>query len=335
MDTAGSRQAGAAVCRQANGAAKGAVGPPAIADGGHGKAAPTEQPATPSHDAPPKGVSASATSSLTEAAALDNAAPPTQPASAAKAQPSLQCADMVTGPGRTPSSRAAADGGQLRRLGFTSPTSAWEEGRRRQGAPGLGTALGRHEGDWGSAWGAGLTVLPSGASVSDASAASPASSVDLLAPRPSCIVDVAADPIVPPGPPPRASAIDMLLHNALQHPAPEDPVGDAAGSQGAALFACSAADDSAQIGHSLRLQQQQQQRWPRRSKLVTRSAQECSSTGMALESTTARSSAPVNLNPWRKIVPTSVFALSDDGQASKAAALATRCEFSPPDIACH
>jgi len=340
-DVAGPQRPGVA-WRGADGPAKNAAAPRALAGGARSAAVPTEQPATPSNEGREQsllrtGIVTSATSSLEEAAALDSIAA-LQQASVARAHQSAQHPGRVSPSLRTPGahlsgrlsppigSRGVAAGMTVR------PGLTWadEPAHPRREAANLGAALGPHEGDWGSAWGAGLTVLPSGASVSDAADASPVSSVDLLAPRPSCIVDVAADPIVPPSPPPASSAIDRLLRTALQASVPEEePIeGGAPAALGGNLTTRSALAGQTAAGHlpvTTRHQEPGQQ--PRgRRKLVTRSAQEVSSSDLqqALDQSTARSSAPVGLAAWRQVVPTSVFALSEDGQAAESAALATR-----------
>ena len=339
-DVARTRQPGAA-WRGADGPVEGTTSGPALAGGARIPAAPTEQPATPSNEEREQllrmGIVTSATSSLTEAAALDSIAP-LQQAYVARAQQSVQHPDLVSPSRRMlgvqfngrmspPNAGRGVAAGMTVRPGLTW---AAEQAHPRPEAADLGAALGQHEGDWGSAWGAGLTVLPSGASVSDAADASPVSSVDLLAPRPSCIVDVAADPIVPPcGPASPGIAIDRLLRTALQAPVLEEPVQDPQpAALGGRLTTRSAMDRSgrAAVGDSPMVQRQESGQPRRRRKLVTRSAQEVSSKDLqqALEQTTARSSAPVGLAPWRKVVPTSVFAMSDDGQGAEAAALATR-----------
>ena len=207
--------------READAPAKAPAAPLAGAGGARGFAVPAEQPATPSHEGREEaGIITSATSSLTEAVALDSIAPLQQPYVARAHQPA-QHPDRMLPSRRTlggqlngrvsppPSGLRGVAGGMTVRPVLTW-AAAEQAHPRREAAADLGAALGQHEGDWGSAWGAGLTVLPSGASVSDAADASPVSSVDLLAPRPSCVVDVAADPIVPPGAAQSpASAIDQ------------------------------------------------------------------------------------------------------------------------------
>ena len=342
VDVAGLQQPGGA-WRGADGPSKGATALLAPAGGARSGAMPTEQPATPSNEGREQslrtGIVTSATSSLTEAAALDSIAA-LQHASAARAHQSAQHPGQVLPLRQTPGahlsgrlsppigSRGVAAGMTVR------PGLTWSTNQappRREAAANLGAALGRHEGDWGSAWGAGLTVLPSGASVSDAADASPVSSVDLLAPRPSCIVDVAADPIVPPSPPSTSSAIDRLLRTALHAPVPEEPIeGGAPAALGGNLTTRSATDGGGEtVAGDLPVTRHHQEpgQQPRgRRKLVTRSAQEVSSSDLqqALDQSTARSSAPVGLASWRQVVPTSVFALSEDGQTAESAALATR-----------
>ena len=289
-------------------------GPRALPDGGYA-------PATPSMEgrrqAVPPGAAASATSSLTESAALD---------SAAHANPGLQPGSVPV-VGRTLAGRLEAAGppggaaSGATRQSVPMRTGAMAEQARQQVA-GLATALGRHE-DWGSAWGAGLSVLPSGASVSDASAASPVSSVDLIAPRPSCIVDVAAEPIVSPkAEPSPPGAIDDMLRTALgMADLAEDPSDEVDASLKTVSTAADAGD-SPRLCTLLPMLQPQQ----RRRTLVTRSADTESRKDPrgAHGHSTGRSSAPVVLSPWRTVVPTSVFALSEPGQQLEAAALATR-----------
>ena len=109
----------------------------------------------------------------------------------------------------------------------------------------------------------------------------------------------------------------------------EVPVGDAPADLGARLTTRSAIDSGGKAPGVFQATQRREpvlQQQQGRRKLVTRSAQEVSSSDLqqALDGTTARSSAPVGLASWRQVVPTSVFALSEDGQAAESAALATR-----------
>ena len=307
----------AAAWRKGDGLPKNATGAlQAQPDGGS-----APPPATPSQEgrrqAPSPGAAASATSSLTESAAPDMPSG-SQPASVRAVRRALAGQfDAAASDGR-------AANGKVQQAG-----AAAEEARQRVVA-GLATALGRHEGDWGSAWGAGLSVMPSGASVSDASAASPVSSVDLLAPRPSCIVDVVAEPIITPDADPSpATAINQMLCNALgMADVAEDTPSAGADTALETITAVTDENGASRIRTPMPVQQQQ------RRHLMTRSADTGSRKALTdvPGPSTARYSAPGSLAPWRSVVPTSVFALSEPGQQLEAAALATRCGLPPNNL---
>jgi hypothetical protein len=310
--------------RQADSSVKGGAGTlPALPDGGN---APTTPSMEGRRTTPPPGAAASATSSLTESAALDVTAhviPGLQAGSVPAVKPTLADRLEAASPLGVAETGAAQQGFAGRAAGAVAKQAL------QQGA-GLAAALGRHE-DWGSAWGAGLSVLPSGASVSDASAASPVSSMDLIAPRPSCIVDVAAEPIVSAkGEPSPPCVIDQMLRTALRMADVEEDLPTEGGTSLKTVSNAADAGDSPRIRTLLPMQLHPQQQ---RRTLVTRSADtasrkdECYAPGQ----TTGRSSAPVISTPWRTVVPTSVFALSEPGPEVEAAALATRWELPRPD----